>query len=101
MQCECGWTQDDSPWYAHHHHHELDKLTRKVDRLMSQQDEINADVAELQQADVNIQAEIAALQAANPALDLTALKSAADALSAIAPSAPVVTTPADGDQPTA
>ena len=92
MHCECGWTQDDSPWYAHHHHHELDKLTRKVDKLMSQQDEINADVAELQAANTNIVAEIAALQAANPALDLTGLKAAADQLSAIAP-------PADGSTP--
>lgn len=54
---------------------------------MSQQDEVNADVTELQTAATNIQAEIAALEAqvaAGQPLDLTALKSVSDALAAIA-----------------
>ena len=54
---------------------------------MSQQDEVNADVTELQGAATNIQAEIAALEAqvaAGQPLDLTALKTASDALAAIA-----------------
>lgn len=62
-------------------------IDRKVDHMTDQQAEINADVAELTAAVTNIQAEIAALQAANPALDLTALKAAADAVAAIAPPA--------------
>jgi peptidoglycan hydrolase CwlO-like protein len=62
-------------------------IQTKVATMSDQQDEINADVAELQAADANILAEIANLQAANPALDLTALKAAVDATGAIAPPA--------------
>jgi predicted negative regulator of RcsB-dependent stress response len=65
----------------------LQQLHLKVDIVTEQQDEINADVAELTAAVGTIQAEIAALQAANPTLDLTALKSAVDAVAAIAPPA--------------
>lgn len=70
--------------------HSLQALHAKVDILMSQQDEINADVTELDTAFNDISAEIAALQAANPALDLTALKAKVDAIAAIAapPAAP-------------
>ena len=63
----------------------LRDLDQKVSALMSQQDEINADVTELQAAAAAIQAEIAKLQTANPALDLTGLKSAVDAVAAIPP----------------
>ena len=66
----------------------LNQINAKVDKLMSQQDEINADVTELQAANAVIVAEIAKLQAANPALDLTALKAAVDATTAIVPPAP-------------
>ena len=62
-------------------------INQKLDVIMSQQDEINADVAELTAAVGSIQAEITALQNANPTLDLTALKSAVDAVAAIAPPA--------------
>lgn len=61
---------------------------------MSEQDEINADVAELSGADDEILAEIAKLQAANPALDLTALRAAVDRTAAIPPAAPPVAPPA-------
>ena len=57
---------------------------------MSQQDEINADVAELQVDDTAIAAEIAKLEAAQAAgqpLDLTALKAAVAATTAIVPPA--------------
>jgi peptidoglycan hydrolase CwlO-like protein len=63
----------------------LQQINGKVDRLMSQQDEINADVTELDAAVTAIQAEITKLQTANPALDLTALKTAVDAVAGIAP----------------
>ena len=63
-------------------------LEKKVTALTSQQDEINADVAELQAADTAIEAEIAKLQAANPALDLSGLKAAVAATAAIPPPAP-------------
>jgi hypothetical protein len=66
----------------------LQALHLKADILMTQQDEIDADVTELNTATSAILAEIAALQAANPSLDLTALKAAADAVAAIAPPAP-------------
>ena len=62
-------------------------IQTKVNHMSDQQAEIDADVQELQAADANILAEIAKLQAANPALDLTALKAAVDATSQIAPPA--------------
>ena len=62
-------------------------INAKVNLMSDQQAEIDADVQELQAADANILAEIAKLQAANPALDLTALKAAVDATSQIAPPA--------------
>jgi predicted negative regulator of RcsB-dependent stress response len=52
---------------------------------MSQQDEINQDVQDLDGAVTNIEAEITALQQANPALDLSGLKTAVAAVAAIAP----------------
>lgn len=61
----------------------LHNLNRKADKIVSQQDDLNADVASIEagvtalsDAATNIQAEIAALQAANPALDLTGLNTA-------------------------
>ena len=74
---------------------------RKLDVLMSQQDELNADVQALQQAVTDlgnattaIENEIATLKAANPALDLTgldaqvaALKTAVSGVAAIPPAA--------------
>jgi peptidoglycan hydrolase CwlO-like protein len=66
----------------------LQRIERKVDLIMSEQSEIDQDVAELNTAVTNIQAEIAALQTANPALDLSALQTAVAAVAAIAPAAP-------------
>lgn len=79
----------------------LQELHAKVDVIMTQQDDINADVTTIEQGVSNlgtaataIQAEIAALKAANPSLDLSALDQAAadltgavTAVSAIAPPA--------------
>lgn len=64
------------------------RVERRLEMLMSQQDEINADVAELSAADDEILAEIARLEQANPGLDLTALKAAVDRTAAIPPAAP-------------
>jgi chromosome segregation ATPase len=64
------------------------RIERRLEILMSQQDEINADVTELDAAVTAIQAEITQLQQANPGLDLTALKTAVDAVAGIAPAAP-------------
>jgi chaperonin cofactor prefoldin len=66
---------------------ELQTISQKLDVVMSQQDEIDADVVELNTAAQAILDEIAALQDANPALDLSALKAAADRVAAIAPPA--------------
>jgi outer membrane murein-binding lipoprotein Lpp len=63
----------------------LAELHAKVDALMSQQDEINTDVTELQAAVTAIADEIAALKAANPALDLSGLEGAVAAVQALAP----------------
>jgi prefoldin subunit 5 len=79
----------------------LNTINRKLDVLMSQQDDITADVQAVQQAvdDLGtaataIEAEIAALKGANPALDLTgldsavaSLKTAVSGVAAIAPPA--------------
>jgi peptidoglycan hydrolase CwlO-like protein len=62
-------------------------INAKADKLMSQQDEINADVSELQAAAAAIAAEIAALENANPALDLSGLKAAVASVEALAPPA--------------
>jgi len=64
------------------------RVERRLEILMSEQAEIDADVTELNGAVTAIQAEIAQLQQANPALDLTALKTAVDAVAGIAPPAP-------------
>jgi len=69
----------------------LQELHAKVDIIMTQQDDINADVttieagvATLGTAQAAILAEIATLKAANPQLDLTALdKAAADMTNAV------------------
>ncbi len=61
----------------------VNALTAKVDKLMTQQDDLNAAAQEIE-ADVAkentaldaIKAEIASLQGANPALDFTALNAA-------------------------
>jgi peptidoglycan hydrolase CwlO-like protein len=63
----------------------LAELHAKVDALMSQQDEINTDVTELQAAVAAIADEIAALKAANPELDLSGLETAVAAVQALAP----------------
>lgn len=69
----------------------LQELHAKVDVIMSEQDDINADVTTIEQgvaalgtAAAAIQAEIDALKAANPTLDLTGLdKAAADLTGAV------------------
>ena len=62
-------------------------INAKADRLMSQQDEINQDVAELTAAVAAIAAEIDALKNANPQLDLSGLEAAVAAVQALAPPA--------------
>ena len=76
-------------------------INKKLDVLMSQQDDITADVQAVQQAVTDlgtaataIEAEITALKNANPALDLSgldtavgALKNAVTSVAAIAPPA--------------
>lgn len=74
---------------------------KKLDIIMSQNDELNSDVQAISQAVTDlgtastaIEAEIASLKSANPALDLTgldtavaSLKTAVSGVSAIAPAA--------------
>ena len=66
---------------------QLNRIETKVDTLMTEQagidaaaQEIQADVAKQNTALAAIQAEIAALQAANPSLDLSGLNAAVAAL---------------------
>lgn len=81
---------------------QLDAIAAKVDILMSEQDQVNAaaqqieaDVAAENTALTAIQAEIAALQAGNPAVDFTALNTAvADLGTATAAEQAVVPPPA-------
>ena len=80
----------------------VNALNVKVSKLMTQQDDLNAaaqeieaDVAKQNTALDAIKAEIAALQGANPALDLTALNAAvADLDTATAAEQAVVPPPA-------
>jgi predicted nucleic acid-binding Zn-ribbon protein len=80
-------------------------VNKKLDALMTQQDDIDADVQTLGQEETDlatastaIEDEIAALKAANPALDLTALDakvaSLKTAVSGVAAIAPASTPPA-------
>lgn len=80
---------------------QLNTINKKLDVLMSQQDDLNTDVQAIQQAvtdlgtaATSIEDEITALKNANPSLDLTALdaqvaslKDAVTAVGAIAPPA--------------
>ncbi len=86
------------------HQHLLERLNElhaKVDILMTQQDDLNADVqtieagvAALGTAAQAIQAEIDALKQANPALDLTGLDKAAADLSGAVSSVQALAPPA-------
>jgi len=84
---------------------QLNTINLKLDVLMSQQDDITADVTTIEAGVANlgtaaaaITAEIAALKVANPALDLTGLdKAAADltgAVTTVAALAPPAAPPA-------
>jgi len=70
-----------------------DTKPTKKENTMSDQDSVNAFVARLSAATDAIRAEIAALQAANPALDLTGLEAAVGGVEGLEP--PVVTPPAE------
>lgn len=81
---------------------QLSIINEKLDVIMSQQDEVAADVTTIEAGVANlgtaataIQAEIAALKAANPALDLTALdKAAADLTGAVSGISAIAAPPA-------
>ena len=79
----------------------LQELHAKVDVIMSQQDDITADVTTIEQGVTNlgtaataIQDEIAALKAANPQLDLTKLDQAAADLTGAVTSVTALAPPA-------
>ena len=82
---------------------QLDELLAKVDILMTEQDQANAlaqqietDVAAENTALTAIEAEIAALQAGNPAVDFTALNQAVADLGTAAAAEEAVVPPAGG-----
>lgn len=52
----------------------LNNLNRKVDALMSQQDDLNALVARIDTAVAGVRQDIADLKAANPSVDFTTLE---------------------------
>lgn len=52
----------------------LHDLNQKVDRIMTQQDDLNALVARIDTAVAGIRQDIADLKAANPAVDFSALE---------------------------
>jgi hypothetical protein len=79
------------------------QITRLGEGLMAQQEDIDALTAALAQEDsdlntavTGIQAEIAALQNANPALDLTALTAQVDATAAAVAAAAALVPPVAG-----
>ena len=63
-------------------------IEAKVDKLMSEQAELNTDVANLVAAVAAVSAEIDALKAANPAIDFTGLETAIASVQALAPAPP-------------
>jgi predicted negative regulator of RcsB-dependent stress response len=63
---------------------QLQTINKKLDVIMSQQDDITADAAAIETAIAALAAEIAALKTANPALDLTGLDKAVADLGALA-----------------
>jgi predicted nucleic acid-binding Zn-ribbon protein len=78
----------------------INSANRKLDVLMSQQDELNSDVQAVQQAVTDlgtaasvIEAEIAALKAANPALNLTALDAQVASLKTATAAVAAITAP--------
>lgn len=78
----------------------LISLHRKVDQLMTEQEQINADVQAIEagvtaltDAAANIGAEIAALKQANPTLDLSGLDKAAADLGTAVTAVSVLQTP--------
>lgn len=54
--------------------HSLERIERKVDRIMTQQEDLDAFVARIDEAVAGIRQDIADLKAANPAVDFTALE---------------------------
>jgi hypothetical protein len=66
----------------------LNRIDRKVNHLMTDQDRLDADVAALGTGLAVVAQEIADLKAANPALDFTGLDKAVSDLAALAPAAP-------------
>lgn len=96
MHCDdCDWRQQDAPWWGHQHHHEIQQLKRRMDKMSEQQSHLDADVQALNDGLTAIEAEIAALKAANPGVDFTGLDTAVSRVTADVP-APVDAPPADG-----
>lgn len=71
----------------------LASLHRKVDEVMSQQSELNADVGIIQQFLTDVEAEIATLEAANPAVDFTNMRTLVTAVQAADPGPGATPTP--------
>lgn len=60
--------------FQYHVSESLARLHRKVDKIMSQQDVLNAFVARIDTATTGIRQDIADLRAAHPEVDFTALE---------------------------
>jgi peptidoglycan hydrolase CwlO-like protein len=63
----------------------LTEINGKLDTIMTEQNELDTDVANLQADDAAIATELAALKAANPALDFGPLEAAIAATASLAP----------------
>jgi hypothetical protein len=74
-------------------HQSLRSVHRKLGAIMSDQSDIDADVAALTSFVTDVEAEIASLKAANPTVDLSALDALVATVKGEDPGAPVVTPP--------
>ncbi len=91
----------DRVWHLAAQYDHLSARTSTLETTMAdQQAEIDTDVAAIGSAVTNIQAEIAALQAAQPQLNLAALDAAVAQLAAVAPAPAPAPTPAPSPAPT-
>lgn len=99
------WAPPEFHWHRCTKDHDADGLAdiretlKRIETKMATQADIDALTTALTADDAAIATEIAALQAANPSLDLSALQAAVAATAALVPAATAPTPPAAPDVP--
>lgn len=98
-----AWARElwDRVWNLQAHYGSLTARLNRQEHDMATQQDLDNLTAQLTAADQGIQAEIAALQAANPTLDLSGLQAAVQATADLVPAAPAPAEPAPAADPNA